>query len=36
LTSAIHATQNLCSIAAVLADGAPPALLDTYEAERRP
>jgi FAD binding domain len=37
LTSAIHDAQNLCrKIAAVLADGASPALLDTYEAERRP
>jgi FAD binding domain len=37
LTSAIHDAQNLCwKIAAVLADGASAALLDTYEAERRP
>jgi FAD binding domain len=36
LTSAIHDAQNLCwKIAAVLADGASPALLDTYETERR-
>jgi 2,4-dichlorophenol 6-monooxygenase len=37
LTSVIHDAQNLCwKIAVVLADGASPALLDTYEAERRP
>ncbi len=37
LTSAIHDAQNLCwKIAAVLRGDAAPALLDTYEAERRP
>jgi 2,4-dichlorophenol 6-monooxygenase len=37
LTSAIHDVQNLCwKIAAVLAGDASPALLDTYQAERRP
>jgi 2,4-dichlorophenol 6-monooxygenase len=37
LTSAIHDAQNLCwKVGAVLADHASPALLDTYEAERRP
>jgi 2,4-dichlorophenol 6-monooxygenase len=37
LTSAIHDAQNLCwKVAAVLAGHATPALLDTYEAERRP
>jgi 2,4-dichlorophenol 6-monooxygenase len=37
LTSAIHDAQNLCwKVAAVLAGNAEPALLDTYEAERRP
>jgi 2,4-dichlorophenol 6-monooxygenase len=37
LTSAIHDAQNLCwKIAAVLREDASPALLDTYEAERRP
>ena len=37
LTSAIHDAQNLCwKVAAVLAGTASPALLDTYEAERRP
>ena len=37
LTSAIHDAQNLCwKLAAVLAGNASPALLDTYEAERRP
>ena len=37
LTSAIHDTQNLCwKLAAVLAGTASPALLDTYEPERRP
>ena len=37
LTSAIHDAQNLCwKLAAVLAGRASPALLDTYEAERRP
>ena len=37
LTSAIHDAQNLCwKIAAVLGDHASGALLDTYEAERRP
>ena len=37
LTSAIHDAQNLCwKVAAVLAGHASPALLDTYEAERRP
>jgi 2,4-dichlorophenol 6-monooxygenase len=37
LTSAIHDAQNLCwKVAAVLAGQASPALLDTYEAERRP
>jgi 2,4-dichlorophenol 6-monooxygenase len=37
LTSAIHDAQNLCwKLAAVLAGQAAPALLDTYEAERRP
>src|SRR5207344_349711 len=37
LTSAIHDAQNLCwKVAAVLAGDASPALLDTYEAERRP
>jgi 2,4-dichlorophenol 6-monooxygenase len=36
LTSAIHDAQNLCwKLAAVLAGNASPALLDTYEAERR-
>jgi 2,4-dichlorophenol 6-monooxygenase len=36
LTSAIHDAQNLCwKLAAVLAGHASPALLDTYEAERR-
>jgi 2,4-dichlorophenol 6-monooxygenase len=36
LTSAIHDAQNLCwKVAAVLAGHASPALLDTYEAERR-
>jgi 2,4-dichlorophenol 6-monooxygenase len=36
LTSAIHDAQNLCwKVAAVLAGHAAPALLDTYEAERR-
>ncbi len=36
LTSAIHDAQNLCwKVAAVLAGQASPALLDTYEAERR-
>jgi 2,4-dichlorophenol 6-monooxygenase len=36
LTSAIHDAQNLCwKLAAVLAGQASPALLDTYEAERR-
>ena len=36
-TSAIHDAQNLCwKLAAVLAGHASPALLDTYEAERRP
>jgi 2,4-dichlorophenol 6-monooxygenase len=37
LTSAIHDAHNLCwKVAAVLAGAASPALLDTYEAERRP
>ena len=37
LTSAIHDAQNLCwKLGAVLAGHASPALLDTYEAERRP
>jgi 2,4-dichlorophenol 6-monooxygenase len=37
LTSAIHDVQNLCwKLALVLASHASPALLDTYEAERRP
>jgi 2,4-dichlorophenol 6-monooxygenase len=37
LTSAIHDAQNLCwKLAVVLAGHASPALLDTYEAERRP
>jgi 2,4-dichlorophenol 6-monooxygenase len=37
LTSAIHDAQNLCwKLAAVLDGQASPALLDTYEAERRP
>ena len=37
LTSAIHDAQNLCwKLAAVLAGDASPALLDTYEPERRP
>ena len=37
LTSAIHDAQNLCwKVAAVLAGTAADALLDTYEAERRP
>ncbi len=37
LTSAIHDAQNLCwKLAAVLSGHAPPALLDTYQAERRP
>ena len=37
LTSAIHDAQNLCwKLAAVLRGQAAPALLDTYEAERRP
>ncbi len=37
LTSAIHDAQNLCwKLAAVLAGDASPALLDTYEDERRP
>ena len=37
LTSAIHDAQNLCwKLAAVLAGNASPALLETYEAERRP
>ena len=37
LTSAIHDAQNLCwKLAAVLAGDASPALLETYEAERRP
>ncbi len=37
LTSAIHDAQNLCwKVALVLAGHASPALLDTYEAERRP
>ena len=37
LTSAIHDAQNLCwKVALVLAGQASPALLDTYEAERRP
>ena len=36
LTSAIHDAQNLCwKLALVLAGDAAPALLDTYEAERR-
>ena len=36
LTSAIHDAQNLCwKVAAVLAGQASPALLDTYQAERR-
>ncbi|HYB22973.1 MAG TPA: FAD-dependent monooxygenase, partial [Solirubrobacteraceae bacterium] len=37
LTSAIHDAHNLCwKLAAVLAGDADPALLDTYEDERRP
>jgi 2,4-dichlorophenol 6-monooxygenase len=37
LTSAIHDAQNLCwKLTAVLAGVASPALLETYEAERRP
>jgi 2,4-dichlorophenol 6-monooxygenase len=37
LTSAIHDAHNLCwKLAAVLAEQAEDALLDTYEAERRP
>ena len=37
LTSAIHDAQNLCwKVALVLAGHASPALLDTYQAERRP
>jgi 2,4-dichlorophenol 6-monooxygenase len=37
LTSAIHDAQNLCwKLALVLAGHAAPALLDTYQAERRP
>jgi 2,4-dichlorophenol 6-monooxygenase len=37
LTSAIHDAQNLCwKLALVLAGHAAPALLETYEAERRP
>ena len=37
LTSAIHDAHNVCwKLAAVLAGTASPALLDTYEAERRP
>ena len=37
LTSAIHDAQNLCwKLGAVLAGNASPALLNTYEAERRP
>jgi 2,4-dichlorophenol 6-monooxygenase len=37
LTSAIHDAQNLCwKVAAVLRGQAAPALLDTYEVERRP
>ena len=37
LTSAIHDAQNLCwKLAAVVAGSADPALLATYEAERRP
>ena len=37
LTSAIHDAQNLCwKLALVLAGQASPALLDSYEAERRP
>ena len=37
LTSAIHDAQNLCwKLALVLGGHAAPALLDTYEAERRP
>ena len=37
LTSAIHDAHNLCwKLALVLAGHAAPALLDTYEAERRP
>ncbi len=37
LTSAIHDAQNLCwKVAAVLAGDADSALLDSYEAERRP
>src|SRR5215472_15747346 len=37
LTSAIHDAHNLCwKVASVLAGHASPALLDTYEAERRP
>jgi 2,4-dichlorophenol 6-monooxygenase len=37
LTSAIHDAQNLCwKLDAVFAGHASPALLDTYEAERRP
>ena len=36
LTSAIHDAQSLCwKVTAVLNGYAPPALLDTYEAERR-
>ena len=37
LTSAVHDAHNLCwKLAAVLSGQAGPALLDTYEAERRP
>ncbi len=37
LTSAVHDAQNLCwKLAAVLRGAAAPALLDTYEPERRP
>jgi 2,4-dichlorophenol 6-monooxygenase len=37
LTSAVHDAQNLCwKLALVLAGDAAPALLDTYQAERRP
>jgi 2,4-dichlorophenol 6-monooxygenase len=37
LTSAIHDAQNLCwKVASVLEGNASPALLDSYEAERRP
>ena len=37
LTSAIHDAQNLCwKLAAVLSGAASPALLETYEPERRP